>query len=236
MSYSEGLDFGTPSHMLYRTTDPYTSKESAELVESAKQQMKIFEAIKSFGEDGCISDDLMDFFGFEDQREDSIAYSGITGCYAPLERKFYIERRGDQRNGHRFNRSQLVMRALSDEERERRQRLRDASLSQGMLWEDVDLLFKWWKANESLAKAKEIEYELRSTVIGKLFSNVGYGKFSMSIPSPNLPNQKKFEVLANISPRTFEIRIEEITERKLRKMQEEQIASELSQPAFDNGR
>lgn len=237
MDSSEGYGFGTPAHMLHRTTDPETSKAAAETVDSAKKQMKVFEAIRSFGEAGCISDDLMDFFGFEDQREDSVAYSGITGCYAPLERKFYIERPGNVRKGHRFNKDQLVMYALPDEERERRQRLRDAGLAQGMDWFDVELLFRWHAANEQLNEAKLLEQELRSSVIGRLFSDVGYGQFCIPIPQCGGQDPSEhFGLVAVLRPKSTQLRIEKMSERRLRSLQEEAVVADLEQPVFDNGR
>lgn len=237
MDSSEGYGFGTPAHMRHRTTDPKTSKDAAETVDSAKQQMKVFEAIRHFGEDGCISDDLMDFFGFEDQREDSIAYSGITGCYAPLERKFYIERPGNVRKGHRFNKNQLVMYALPDEERERRQRLRDAGLAQRMDWADVELLFKWYEANNALNKARALEQELRSSVVSSLFSDAGYGQFCIPIPrSGDQSPLDHFGLVAIIRPKSTHLKIEKMSERRLRSLQEQAVVADLEQPVFDNGR
>lgn len=232
MDSSEGYGFGTPAHMRHRTTDPETSKDAAETVDSAKQQMKVFEAIRHFGEDGCISDDLMDFFGFEDQREDSIAYSGITGCYAPLERKFYIERPGNVRKGHRFNKNQLVMYALPDEERERRQRLRDASLKQGMSSDDIWFLFEWWKAHAALKQAQALEKQMRDTVVSRLFSSAGYGRFCIPVP----PFDNGFELIANLTPSSTSLKIEKMSERRLRSLQEQAVVADLEQPVFDNGR
>lgn len=232
MDSSEGYGFGTPAHMLHRTTDPETSKDAAETVDSAKKQMKVFEAIRSFGEAGCISDDLLDFFGFEDQRDEAIAYSGITGCYAPLERKFYIERRGEQRRGHRFGRFQEVMHALSDEERERRQQLRDASLKQGMSSDDIWFLFEWWKAHAALEQAQALEKQMRDTVVSRLFSSAGYGRFRIPVP----PFDNGFELIANLTASSTSLKIEKMSERRLRSLQEEAVVADLEQPVFDNGR
>ena len=107
MFNSSGLlsrHFGTESKMLARRTDPVTSKESAKTVDTIKLEKIVYEAIKSFGERGCISDEVLDMFPKH-------RYSSITARYAPLLRKGFIEATGETRKGN-SGKQQKVMRAI----------------------------------------------------------------------------------------------------------------------------
>ena len=104
MSFRDKLAniFGTPAHKLVRTEDPITSHIAAEHIDSATREMMVYEAIASFGDDGCISDDIIALFPF-------FPYSSITARYSALKRKRLIEVIGS-RTG-RSGKPQGVMRA-----------------------------------------------------------------------------------------------------------------------------
>ena len=107
MFNSSGLlsrHFGTESKMLARRTDPKTSKASAQTVDTTKLEEIVYEAIKSFGDKGCISDEVLDMFPKH-------RYSSITARYAPLLRKGFVEATGETRRGN-SGKQQRVMRAI----------------------------------------------------------------------------------------------------------------------------
>ena len=93
--------FGTPAHMLRRNEDPETSHEAAELVDTVSLETRVYLAISSFGTDGCIGDDVVNYLGEGVQT--------VSPRYAPLLRKKLIYRFGDKRKGN-TTRQQLIMR------------------------------------------------------------------------------------------------------------------------------
>jgi len=94
--------FGTPAHKLVRTEDPVTSHIAANQIDSATREMMVYEAIASYGDDGCISDDIIALFPF-------FPYSSITARYSALKKKRLIEVIGS-RTG-RSGKPQGIMRA-----------------------------------------------------------------------------------------------------------------------------
>jgi hypothetical protein len=97
--------FGTPAHKLVRTKDPITSHEAAHKVDSTKLEVMVYNAIASFGEKGCISDEILALFPF-------MPYSSITARYKSLHTKGMIEIDG-VRIG-RSGRNQRVMKVPKD--------------------------------------------------------------------------------------------------------------------------
>lgn len=95
--------FGTPAHKLVRKEDPVTSHIAADQLDSATREIMVYEAIASFGDDGCISDDIIALFPF-------FPYSSITARYSALKRKRLIEVIGSRVG--RSGKPQGVMRAL----------------------------------------------------------------------------------------------------------------------------
>jgi len=94
--------FGTPAHKLVRTEAPVTSHIAADNIDSATREMMVYEAIASFGDDGCISDDIINMFPF-------FPYSSITARYSALKRKRLIEVIGSRVG--RSGKPQGIMRA-----------------------------------------------------------------------------------------------------------------------------
>jgi hypothetical protein len=84
--------FGTDPHILHRAEGPDTSVIAAYTVKTSKRERQMFEAICSFGSDGCIADDLI-------RRFPTLAYSTITARPSALERKGLICRGPDTRMG-----------------------------------------------------------------------------------------------------------------------------------------
>lgn len=97
-----GQCFGTDPKKLYRRNDPDTSASAAHAVDTTKLEAMVFEAIKGFGERGCISDQIRDLFP-------GYPYSSITARYKALIDKGMIKDTGYRRPGN-SGRSQRVMR------------------------------------------------------------------------------------------------------------------------------
>ena len=94
--------FGTPPYKLVRRQDPVTSHESAQKVDTTKMEGMVFNAIKTFGHDGVISDELRDRF-FK-----GYSYSSVTARYKALEDKGLIEVIGKRKGNS--GRNQRIMR------------------------------------------------------------------------------------------------------------------------------
>lgn len=139
---------------------------------------RVFEIIRSFGERGCISDDIQDRLGINERK---IPYSSVTGPYAVLERKFYIERRGEQRMGHRFKRMQMVMHALSDEERQRRVAAHATTQKTTLTSDDLLSLQHWAYCNDQLQPIAAQELQFRQLLINKVFPNAPTGRTSIEL-------------------------------------------------------
>jgi hypothetical protein len=98
------MTFGTDPKYLVRTHDPDTSHEAAEVVDTTKLEGMVYEAIKSYGIVGCISDQIRKRFPY-------LPYSSVTARYRALLDKKYIEDTGERRRGD-SGRPQRVMRAI----------------------------------------------------------------------------------------------------------------------------
>lgn len=97
-------NFGTEPRKLVRRHDPATSVDAACKVNSSDLERLVFNAIKTFGFPGCISDDVRDMFP-------TYPYSSITARYKALIDKKLVIDTGERRAGH-SGRSQRVMRAM----------------------------------------------------------------------------------------------------------------------------
>jgi len=96
--------FGTSPRKLVRTDDPDTSHEAAEAVDSTRLERMVFDAIGTFGRNGCISDELRAkfFTGY--------SYSSITARYSALLDRGKIEIIGKRKGIS--GRNQRIMRVL----------------------------------------------------------------------------------------------------------------------------
>ena len=92
--------FGSPAFKLHRKDAPATSVQAAEKVDTPSLEKMVYEAIKSFGEHGCISDQILEMFP-------QMPYSSITARYKALLSKGYIEITGTRVG--RSGRQQRVM-------------------------------------------------------------------------------------------------------------------------------
>ena len=90
-----------PTDARYRRTDPDTSREAAEHVETTElEQEEVLDCIRSFGSACCIADDVVARSG--------ISWKSATPRFRRLEEKGYIVRTGEKRRGA-SGRYQLVM-------------------------------------------------------------------------------------------------------------------------------
>ena len=94
------MNFGTHIAKLFRKNDPQTSFEAAEKVDTAGLEKKVYEAIKSFGDNGCISDQVLELFP-------TLPYSSVTARYKALLDKKYIKIEGTKIG--RSGRQQRIM-------------------------------------------------------------------------------------------------------------------------------
>lgn len=95
--------FGSIWNKLVRRDSPDTSHEAAQAVDSAKLEALVYEAIRSFGDAGCISDEVRALFPH-------LPYSSVTARYKALTNKGFIEDTGLRRDGL-SGRPQRVLRA-----------------------------------------------------------------------------------------------------------------------------
>jgi hypothetical protein len=95
--------FGTEPKFMVRATDPITSIEAAETVDSTKLEQMVYEAIAKYP-NGCIADDV--------ERELAhIRSHSITPRFAQLIRKGFIEDTGEKRKAA-SGRSQRVVKVI----------------------------------------------------------------------------------------------------------------------------
>ena len=95
--------FGTEPKMLVRTTDPDTSMDAAEKVDTTRLEQLVYEAIAKHP-NGCTSEEVMAHFP-------NHGIQTISPRYAPLIRKGFIEDTGERRKA-KNGRSQRVLRAI----------------------------------------------------------------------------------------------------------------------------
>jgi len=109
MNYIDGIKksmerfFGTEPKMMVRTTDPDTSMDAAEKVDSTTLEQQVYEVIAKYP-NGCISDEILEHFPDR-------GVQTISPRYAPLIRKGFIEDTGERRKsstGH----SQRVLKVI----------------------------------------------------------------------------------------------------------------------------
>lgn len=98
--------FGTAPQKLVRRYDPATSHEAATSIDSKKLESMVYEAIKSYGAAGCISDDIRAMYPH-------LPYSSVTARYKALIEKGFIEIIGSR--PCKSGRNQRVMRALTND-------------------------------------------------------------------------------------------------------------------------
>ena len=95
--------FGSEPKFMVRASDPITSIEAAEQVDSSKLESMVYEAIAKHP-NGCTSDEVMAHFPAH-------GIQTITPRYAPLIRKGLIEDTGEKRMG-KLGRFQRVLRVV----------------------------------------------------------------------------------------------------------------------------
>lgn len=96
------MDFGTEVKKLFRAFDPSTSEDAAESIDTTKLERLVYEAIKSFGNRGCISDEVRAKFP-------TMSYSSVTARYKALGDKGFIIFDGKRKG--KSGRQQRIMKA-----------------------------------------------------------------------------------------------------------------------------
>jgi hypothetical protein len=94
-------EYGTDPFLLVRRYDPDTSHEAAYSVDTTKLERMVYEAIKSYGINGCISDNVRDMYP-------RYPYSSITARYRALLDKGMIIDSGTRKPG-KSGRNQRVL-------------------------------------------------------------------------------------------------------------------------------
>ena len=88
--------FGTDFYKLARKVDPSTSKVAAQGVDTARWEERVLKTIESYGEHGCIQDDVLRdisrIYGY-------VSYSTVTARFKGLEEKNLIYYTGEKRKG-----------------------------------------------------------------------------------------------------------------------------------------
>jgi len=95
--------FGSEPKTMVRTTDPDTSMNAAEKVDSTKLEQQVYEVIAKYP-DGCISEQVMTHFP-------NHGVQTISPRFAPLIRKGFIEDTGERRKSS-LGHSQRVMKVI----------------------------------------------------------------------------------------------------------------------------
>lgn len=169
-------------YLLVRNDDPQTSHDSAPVRarHSIPMESRVIEFIRSCP-DGCVSDNVLDHLGYDDQTAVKLHYPAVTSTYIALERAHLIERRGDTRPGTRFGDEQQVMRALPTGERERRLVAFDSIVLERSNQETNHAIYMWHIAKQSLEAAQRCETEWRVHLMNTLFKDVTAGEYSMDL-------------------------------------------------------
>lgn len=205
-----------------RTTDPETSHDAAEQV-NVFGEFEVLKAIKTFGESGCISDEVQEYFGYG--KNDMVSYSGITARFIKLERKCYIERTGEVRKS-RFNRNQLVMRALSDEDRTARLQLQRRLMATVLTPEEMQLVVDWWRAETAALEAEKARREKEKVVLDRIFKDVPFGK--SFVPLHGLDGTPSHKLIANRTPRSCTLSFAEFSTRDEDLVEEARLLEEMT--------
>lgn len=101
--------FGTDPNHMARSTDPITSHEAAQSIDTTELERIVYETIRQFP-NGCISDEVLRLLP-------TYTHQTISPRYAPLIRKGWVIDTGEKRKA-RSGRSQRVMLAATKEANE----------------------------------------------------------------------------------------------------------------------
>lgn len=91
----------TPAYKLTRKYDPETSHQAGESLDVSAMELIVYQTIVSFGEDGCISDQVQAMLP-------AYGYSTVTARYKQLKEKGLVVVDDRKRKG-KSGRNQLVM-------------------------------------------------------------------------------------------------------------------------------
>jgi len=105
---SDTEKFGTDPSKLHRLESPDTSKEAAYFVDTTRLEYEVLEIIRSFGNVGCISDEVRFHPAMLGK-----PYSSVTARYKALMVNKLIVDTGERRKGQ-SGRGMRVMRAVTE--------------------------------------------------------------------------------------------------------------------------
>jgi hypothetical protein len=90
---------------LAKVHDPITSKEAAALVDAPKLMLRVYIAMRKYGDSGCISDNVADDLP-------DIANQTFTPRFRQMVERGMIEVTGEKRKGHKCGKMQEVRKIL----------------------------------------------------------------------------------------------------------------------------
>jgi hypothetical protein len=100
---NDKFEWGTDPHILHRREGPQTSIDAAYSVNTSHLEMLVFKAICTYGDHGCIADDLL-------RDHPYLPYSSITARPSALDRKNLIVRWPWLTRPGKSGKQQMVMR------------------------------------------------------------------------------------------------------------------------------
>jgi hypothetical protein len=174
---------------LAKKSDPETSHEAAEALDTDAQIWTVLQAIRSIagarslGGPGIVGDQLQVLFGIEDQREHKVAYSSVLGHIVTLERQCYVERPGIKVPGERFGKNQLVIWALTHQEREERLAILRSGLENLPDQETLALLYEWYPLQKQLDELSQRVTDIKERIFDRYLPDRPLGVWKAPLPS-----------------------------------------------------
>lgn len=148
--------FGSDAQRMRGNNHPHTSHDSARECDSQFSEQTVLECIQKKGSEGAIQDDVLcEIERRNELGECTLRIDSISPRFIALLEKCYIRRGPATRKGYRTegSKQQLVMYALSPEERQ--QRLDSiAAITRGVLTDEQHkAITEWWRADAALTLA-----------------------------------------------------------------------------------
>lgn len=104
------MQFGTDPRKLVRSGDPDTSHFAAESVDSEKLERIVYNTICSFGQNGCISDQVRGALP-------GLPYSSVTARFKALLDRGLVEDTGERRVGISGKKQRVIRERLDNGQR-----------------------------------------------------------------------------------------------------------------------
>lgn len=176
---------GSDAHRLVGASHPHTSHIAARELDSVFSEGLVLECIRKKYDTGAIQDDIQsEMERRQEAGEDWIRIDSVSARFMALLEKCYIRRGPQTRKGYRSkgSKQQLVMYALSDQERlERLAKIKDIASTSIVTSEQYQTIMKWYQADAALKKAQEEEQLAREIVHDIVFLNIQSGIVTVPI-------------------------------------------------------